>query len=59
MIKNTSLSNLIDDIRNSTNIVDVISHYIALKKKGSSYFGLCPFHPDTHPSLSISPKKKI
>ena len=56
---NNSLSILIEDIRNSTNIVDVISHYIQLKKKGSSYFGLCPFHPDTHPSLSISPKKKI
>ena len=59
MIKNTNLSNLIDDIRHSTNIIDVISHYISLKKKGSSYFGLCPFHQDTHPSLSISPKKKI
>ena len=56
---NNNLSSLIEDIRNSTNIVDVISHYISLKKKGSSYFGLCPFHPDTHPSLSISPKKKI
>ena len=56
---NDNLSSLIEDIRNSTNIVDVISHYISLKKKGSSYFGLCPFHPDTHPSLSISPKKKI
>lgn len=56
---NNNLSCLIEDIRNSTNIVDVISHYISLKKKGSSYFGLCPFHPDTHPSLSISPKKKI
>ena len=56
---NNNLSSLIEDIRNSTNIVDVISHYILLKKKGSSYFGLCPFHPDTHPSLSISPKKKI
>ena len=56
---NNNLSSLIEDIRNSTNIVDVISHYIQLKKKGSSYFGLCPFHPDTHPSLSISPKKKI
>ncbi len=59
MIKNTNLTDLIEDIRNSANIVDVISHYISLKKKGSSYFGLCPFHPDTHPSLSISPKKKI
>ena len=59
MIKNTNLSYLIDDIRNSTNIINVISHYISLKKKGSSYFGLCPFHQDTHPSLSISPKKKI
>ena len=59
MSKYNNLSSLIEDIRNSTNIVDVISHYIQVKKKGSNYFGLCPFHPDTHPSLSISPKKKI
>ena len=50
---------VINDIVNSANIVDVISHYITLKKKGTSYFGLCPFHNDNHPSLSVSPKKKI
>lgn len=50
---------VINDILNSTNIVDIVGKYISLKKKGSSYFGLCPFHNDTHPSLSVSPKKKI
>ena len=50
---------VINDIVNSANIVDVIGHYITLKRKGTSYFGLCPFHNDNHPSLSVSPKKKI
>ncbi len=50
---------IINDIKNSANIVDVIGSYIKLKKKGSSYFGLCPFHNDNHPSLSVSPNKKI
>ena len=50
---------IINDIKNNANIVDVIGSYIKLKKKGSSYFGLCPFHNDNHPSLSVSPNKKI
>ena len=35
---------LVDEIRNNNNIVDVISQYVVLKKKGRNYFGLCPFH---------------
>ena len=50
---------IIDDIRRSVRIVDVIGHYIKLQKKGNSYFGLCPFHPDKHPSLSVSPSKNV
>ena len=50
---------IIDDIRRSARIVDVIGHYIKLQKKGNSYFGLCPFHPDKHPSLSVSPSKNV
>lgn len=50
---------LISDVRESADIVQVISNYIKLQKKGSSFFGLCPFHNDQHPSLSVSPKKKI
>lgn len=50
---------VVNDILASANIVDVISHYVKLQRKGSSYFGLCPFHHDTHPSLAVAPKKNI
>ena len=50
---------IIDDIRNSANIVDIIGHYIPLSKKGKSYVAVCPFHDDHDPSLSISQDKQI
>jgi DNA primase len=50
---------VIKDIREKTNIVDIISSYIKLTRKGNNYIGLCPFHPDTSPSLVVSPKKQI
>ena len=50
---------IIDDIRNSNNIVDVISSYIPLIKKGRNYFCVCPFHDDTNPSMSVSEEKQI
>lgn len=53
------MNNLINEIIEHTNIVDVIGKYVKLKKMGANYFGLCPFHPDTNPSMSVSPKKKI
>ena len=46
-------------IRNSVNIVDVIGSYINLEKKGKNYFGICPFHDDHTPSMSISEEKQI
>jgi DNA primase len=49
----------INNIRNNTNIVDVISSYINLEPKGKNYFGICPFHNDHNPSLSVSPDKQI
>ena len=49
----------ISKIRNSVNIVDVISSYINLEKKGKNFFGLCPFHDDHSPSLSVSDDKQI
>lgn len=52
-------NNLIDEIRRSNDIVDVIGSYIALKKAGNSYRGLCPFHNDSHPSLNVSQQKQI
>ena len=42
----------------ATDIVEVVSEYVQLKKKGTSYFGLCPFHDDKNPSMSVSPQKK-
>jgi DNA primase len=49
----------IDRVLDSTNIVDFIGSYVALKKIGQSFQGLCPFHDDKTPSLSVSPEKKI
>ena len=50
---------LIDEIRTQNDIVSVISEYIALKPKGSSYFGLCPFHNESTPSFSVSADKQF
>lgn len=50
---------IINEIRSKTNIVDVISKYVNLLKKGKNYFGICPFHDDNHPSMSVSPEKQI
>ena len=54
-----SESNLIEKVKNSTNIVDVISEFIPLIKKGKNYKALCPFHEDSNPSMSISEEKQI
>ena len=48
----------IDKIRDLADIVEVIGEEIDLKRKGASYKGLCPFHDDTEPSLSVSPSKQ-
>ena len=50
---------LIDEIRNSNDIVDVISKYITLKRSGKNFFGLCPFHKEKSPSFAVSPDKQI
>jgi len=50
---------LIDEIRSSNDIVDVISQYVTLKRSGRNYFGLCPFHKENTPSFSVSPEKQI
>lgn len=46
-------------IKNNVSIVDEISAYINLTKKGNNFWGLCPFHEDGNPSLSVTPNKKI
>ena len=50
---------LIDEIRNSNDIVEVVSQYVALKRSGRNYFGLCPFHNEKSPSFSVSQDKQI
>ena len=50
---------LIEKIRNSNDIVDVISQYVILKRSGRNFFGLCPFHKEKSPSFSVSPDKQI
>lgn len=47
-------SDLIEEVVSRNDIVDVISGYIKLKKNGSSYVGLCPFHNEKSPSFSVS-----
>lgn len=49
----------INRIRSSASIVDVISSYIPLTQKGKNYFGVCPFHEDHSPSMSVSEEKQI
>ena len=50
---------LIEEVRLKNDIVDVISGYVKLQKKGSSYFGLCPFHNEKSPSFSVSRQKQM
>lgn len=52
-------SNVIDTIKAKADIIEVIGEYVALKKEGQNYKGLCPFHSDNSPSLTVSPKKGI
>ena len=50
---------LVNEIRQKIDIVDLISEYIPLVQKGKNYFGVCPFHNDTNPSMSVSREKQI
>jgi len=49
----------IEEIRSSANIVDIISGYVQLKKRGKNYVGLCPFHQEKTPSFTVSDEKQI
>lgn len=52
-------NNVINEIRQSVDIVDVISKYVPLVARGKNYFGVCPFHDDHSPSMSVSKDKQI
>lgn len=50
---------VVEEVRMKNDIVDVISGYVKLTKKGSNYFGLCPFHNEKSPSFSVAPAKQM
>lgn len=58
-MENQDANNIISDVRRRLDIVEVISGYIPLVQKGKNFFGVCPFHDDTNPSMSVSREKQI
>ena len=50
---------IIEKVLQQVDIVDIVSHYVDLTKRGKNYIGVCPFHDDTHPSLSVNREKRI
>ena len=50
---------IVDRVRDTADIVDVVSQYVDLKHRGANYFGLCPFHGEKTPSFSVAPAKQI
>ena len=50
---------IIEEVRLRNDIVDVISSYVRLSRKGSNYFGLCPFHNEKTGSFSVTPSKQM
>lgn len=51
--------NSIDHVKSSVNIVEVISLFVRLERKGPAYIGLCPFHNDRHPSMRVDPNRQM
>ena len=59
MVVANSFDEVISLIKDRLDIVDVVSQYVVLKKSGANYWGICPFHNDSKPSMSVSPSKGI
>lgn len=53
------MNDLINQINNKLDIVEIVSEYVPLSKKGKNFWGVCPFHGDSNPSMSVSPEKQI
>ena len=51
--------NIIDQVRDTAEIYEIVSEYVDLKQRGNNFFGLCPFHDEKTPSFSVSPDKEI
>lgn len=59
MVVASSFEEAVSLIKDRLDIVDTVSQYVVLKKSGANYWGICPFHDDKHPSMSVSPSKGI
>ena len=49
----------IQEVKEKADIVDVVSEHVVLKRKGKEFVGICPFHDDTKPSMTVSPNKQM
>ncbi|MDZ7295399.1 MAG: CHC2 zinc finger domain-containing protein, partial [candidate division KSB1 bacterium] len=49
----------INEVREASDIVEVVSAYLTLKRRGTNFFGLCPFHTEKTPSFSVNPQRQI
>ncbi|MDE5586989.1 MAG: DNA primase, partial [Bacilli bacterium] len=58
-MENHETNDVIAEVRRKLDIVQVISEYLPLVQKGKNFFGVCPFHDDTNPSMSVSREKQI
>ncbi len=58
-MNDTNNIDIINQIRSKVDIVDIISEYLPLTQRGKNFFGICPFHDDTNPSMSVSREKQI
>ena len=57
MIKYISSDDFVDKLRSQADIVNIVSEYVTLTKKGRNYWGCCPFHQEKTPSFSVAPDK--